>query len=340
MLGQRITLKEESPTAEHNLITEKQALRSARSGMKTLVVDVTYRCNSPCRYCQWGSPALRKPDRAVTEACVPATTLLALGVERVVFSGGEPALHPGFETILEYYAAHISERVVITNGLLMNKRKRERLLTAGATAFTFSVDSVDERRYEANRGLPSRSLAKILKNLFDASLQRHFGLGINAVVTSATASAANVHQLLSYAADLGLDFVRFQPVFDDGYVGMNAPHLQLGPSNAEGLEAIYDLVGAGTPVLTNIPAFWRDLASLARGEQLPGSACGLGDATALLVHDRLVRCYKVASADVGFVAQPAPLDALLSVQALDLVKPSCSVDAQCFCMQSMEHKWI
>jgi MoaA/NifB/PqqE/SkfB family radical SAM enzyme len=270
---------------------------------------------------------------------VPAATLVALGVEKVVFSGGEPALHPELDKILTYYAAHVTERVVITNGLLMDSGKRERLLAAGATAFTFSLDSVDQSRYKANRGLPAKSLAKILQNLFDASIQRHYGLGINAVVTSATACAVNVHQLLSYAADRGLDFVRFQPVFDDGYVGANAPQLRLGPSHAGALEAIYDLVSAGTPVRTNVPTFWRDLASVARGERLPGSSCGLGEETALLVHDRLVRCYMIPSADVGSVGQAAPSDHLRSVQALNLVKPSCSVDARCFCMQSMEHKW-
>src|SRR5262245_4123173 len=45
--------------------------------MRTLVVDVTYRCNSPCQYCQWGSPALRKPDLSLPEVCIPGTTLAA-----------------------------------------------------------------------------------------------------------------------------------------------------------------------------------------------------------------------------------------------------------------------
>jgi pyruvate-formate lyase-activating enzyme len=307
--------------------------------MRTLVVDVTYRCNSPCLYCQWGSPALRKPDRPPLDVCVPAATLAALGVEKVVFSGGEPALHPALDQILGHYAAHVAERVVITNGLLMDGDMRSHLLAAGATAFTFSIDSIDPARFEANRGLPAKSLARILDNLCGAAEGRGFGLGLNAVVTTATAALASVRELLAFAARLRLDFVKFSPVFDDGYLGRNAPYLQLGEADANALESIAELVDAWMPVPSNTSGFWRDLAKLVRGERLQGAACGIGDGTALLVPGRLVRCYWVASADVGPADRVTVDDARRSVRALEIAKPSCAVDARCFCLQPMEHEW-
>jgi cyclic pyranopterin phosphate synthase len=270
---------------------------------------------------------------------VPAKTLAALGVEKVVFSGGEPALHPALNDILGHYAAHVAERVVITNGLLMDRDTRAHLLAAGATAFTFSIDSVDPRSFEANRGLPAKSFERILEHLRDAAEGRTFGLGLNAVVTTATASVASVRELLAFAAGLRLDFVRFSPVFDDGYVGRNAPHLRLGEADADALESIAALVGAGVPVPSNTAGFWRDLATLARGEGLPGNACALGDGMALLVPGRLVRCYWVKSADVGSLENITAGDARRSVRALELIKPSCAVDARCFCLQPMEHEW-
>lgn len=136
-----------------------------RAPVRTLVVDVTYRCNSPCRYCQWGSPELRKPDRPAAEVCLPPSTLTALRVEKVVFSGGEPALHAGLDSILRHDAGHVRERLEITNGLLRDEPTRERLWTAGATSLTFSIDSVDPDRFEANRGLPSKAHAAVLANL-------------------------------------------------------------------------------------------------------------------------------------------------------------------------------
>jgi pyruvate-formate lyase-activating enzyme len=270
---------------------------------------------------------------------VPAATLAALGVEKVVFSGGEPALHPELDRILRHYAAHVAGREIITNGLLMDGATRAHLLAAGATAFTFSIDSVDPERFEANRGLPGPSLARILEHLREAAEGRRFGLGVNAVVTTATATVDSVHALLAFAAGLRLDFVRFSPVFDDGYVGRNAPHLRLREADADALDAIAELVRAGTPVPSNTAGFWRDLAALARGERLQGTACGLGDGTALLVPGRLVRCYWIASADVGPAACVTASDAQRSVRALEVVKPSCKVDARCFCLQTMEHEW-
>lgn len=307
--------------------------------MRTLIVDVTYHCNSPCLYCQWGSPALRKPDRPLLDVCVPAATLVALGVEKVVFSGGEPALHPELDRTLQHYAAHVTGREIITNGLLMDGATRAHLLAAGATAFTFSIDSIDPERFEANRGLPGPALVRILEHLCEAAEGRRFGLGVNAVVTTATATMDSVRTLLAFAAGLRLDFVRFSPVFDDGYVGRNAPHLKLGAANADALEAIAELVQAGTPVPSNTARFWRDLAALARGERLQGAACGLGDGIALLVPGRLVRCYWVASADVGPTAHVTGHDVRRSVRALEIIKPFCEVDARCFCLQTMEHEW-
>jgi MoaA/NifB/PqqE/SkfB family radical SAM enzyme len=257
----------------------------------------------------------------------------------VVFSGGEPALNPALGSIIRYYAPYVRDRVVITNGLLMDRSRRADLLSAGATAFTFSVDTIDPARFMANRGLPSTSLARILENLRDAARDRHFGLGINAVVTSATTSVESVSGLLSIAEALGLDFVKFQPVFDDGYVGRNAPGLRLGPSDAEALDEISKLLERGGSVPTNVAGFWRDLAALVRGKRLPGTACGLGDTTALLVEDRLVRCYWVPSADISVTRHARESDASRSVRALQIAKPSCAVDARCFCMQSLEHEW-
>src|SRR5206468_12552149 len=121
-------------------VTHQLGIASSCRAPRTLVVDVTYRCNSPCLYCQWGTHSLRKPHRPFAEVCVPAASLAALQIDKVVFSGGEPALHPSLNRILQYYSDLVSERLVITNGLLLDREMRTRLLAAGATAFTFSID--------------------------------------------------------------------------------------------------------------------------------------------------------------------------------------------------------
>ncbi len=101
---------------------------------ETLVVDVTYRCNSPCAYCRWGSSHTeRRADRNLEEVMVPHESLRALGTRRVVLSGGEPLLFPDLAQVLAYYSAVVPERVVISNGLLLDSGLREKLLAAGAT---------------------------------------------------------------------------------------------------------------------------------------------------------------------------------------------------------------
>lgn len=102
---------------------------------RTTIIDLTYRCNSPCRYCRWGNP--RNEDRRdlpVSAVLLPAATLHSLGTSRVVFSGGEPLLYPHLVEVLRYYARYVEQVVIITNGLLLSDDKRRALHSAGAIA--------------------------------------------------------------------------------------------------------------------------------------------------------------------------------------------------------------
>lgn len=308
----------------------------------TLVVDLTYRCNSPCRYCRWStrSNSEGKADRSVHDICLDAATLRALGTQRVVFSGGEPLLHPYINAILGYYAGVVEQRVVITNGALLSAGRRCELTAAGATGFAFSLDTVTPERYFAARGWGASHLRRVCSNLEAAAADRSgIELGINAVVTRPTAAWPVIRELLEYARSLELDCVKFQPVFDDGFLAKSAPWLALGRDDAANLSRIAQELGQFDALPTNPPAFWWDLAILARGERLKGARCGLGALTALATPGRLARCYWVPAADMHSTVTPSSESIQQSLAALDVAKPVCEVRSACFCLQSINHAW-
>ena len=132
----------------------------------TTVIDVTYLCNATCSNCQWGNP--KTPGRShkvLTDLLIPKKTLLSLGTERVVVSGGEPRLHPELGRILRYYRDLVPQVIVITNGYGLNAMEVSRLLEAGATGVTVSLDSVNSEETGQTRMTPPLLHRKILANL-------------------------------------------------------------------------------------------------------------------------------------------------------------------------------
>jgi pyruvate-formate lyase-activating enzyme len=310
---------------------------------RTLIVDLTYRCNSPCRYCRWGNPKTEgRRDLPLDSVLVPPETLQILGTSRVVFSGGEPLLYPHLDDVLRYYARHVEGRVVITNGLLLGDDRRRKLRSAGANGFAFSIDTTVPRLYFATRGWRGEQLARVLGNVQRAAKAAEaegLELGINAVVSRPTASWASVGALLAFGSSINVARVKFQPVFDDGHLSRFAPWLALDPRDVPNLLVIADGVGCLEGVNTNPPAFWRDIAAMAAGSPLDGGQCGLGRDTVLVTDKRLARCYWVPAADLGSTDSTGLIREHEGVAALADAKPRCRVDARCFCLQDLSHGW-
>lgn len=310
----------------------------------TAVIDLTYRCNSPCRYCRWGSPLTKgRHNLPLESVLLAASTLRELGTSRVVLSGGEPLLYPHLDDVLRYYAGHVESRVVITNGLLLSPSRRQRLRSAGATGFAVSVDTVDAVLYRATRGWAESQLTCVLANLRSAAGAAEAEateLSLNAVVSHVTANWGCVGAVLALGSHLGLRQVKFQPVFDDGYLSRSAPSLALGPRDVAALGNIADNVARFEGVATNPPGFWRDLAEVAAGAGLDGVRCDLGSGTVLVTDQRLARCYWVPNADAGTIGNElTAVRVRQSTEALARAKPGCRVDARCFCLQPLAHEW-
>ncbi len=315
----------------------------------TLVVDATYRCNSPCRYCRWGSPSTAgREDMPLAELCLPKALLEELETTRVVICGGEPLLYPHLESLIRHYAQLCPEVVIVTNGLLLEDSILQRLHATGLTGVVISVDSTDPKVFRANRGLDGSAHQRVLDAVATTARWRRrpdFELGLNAVVTRVSGTVASVAELMAFAERHKVDVVKFAPVFDDGFAGAMAPDLLLAPDCAPELEAIAELDFAASLSKTNPPSFWRDIARLARGEDFDGVACGLDGRTALMARGRLSLCYWVPESEITMrrsrgrlplVEQRSVADAR---SALAQRKPGCRVGASCWCMQRLDHSW-
>lgn len=123
---------------------------------RDLRVSLTDRCNLRCTYCMpaegldWLPTEVTLTDAEVSRLIRIAVEIL--GIDEVRFTGGEPLLRRGLETIIEQSAAlttrhgRAPELSITTNGLGLDKRAAS-LKAAGLTRANVSLDTLDPRRY-------------------------------------------------------------------------------------------------------------------------------------------------------------------------------------------------
>ena len=120
-----------------------------------LALHLTDRCQLDCQHC------LRDPARKAHDldvdliARVVAEARSVYGLEQVTFTGGEPTLHPQFDSIVDLIVDHSMRWNTVTNGrafpsvLARLESRRERLL--GLTSIALSLDGAEEATHDAIR---------------------------------------------------------------------------------------------------------------------------------------------------------------------------------------------
>jgi cyclic pyranopterin phosphate synthase len=127
-----------------------------RRPLHDLRISVTDRCNFRCGYCMprdaFGSDHAFLPNTALLgfdDIARLARHFVALGVEKLRLTGGEPLLRRGIEELVERLAplrtpaGRPVELTLTTNGALL-ARKAKALHQAGLTRLTVSLDALDD----------------------------------------------------------------------------------------------------------------------------------------------------------------------------------------------------
>jgi molybdenum cofactor biosynthesis enzyme MoaA len=306
----------------------------------TTVLDITYQCNATCKYCQWGNRSISKSHLPIAETCLPAKTISALGTKRIVLSGGEPRLHPKLSQIISHYKGLVDSIVVISNGYGLCRHEIAQLIEWGATGVTVSLDSISEDESLLVRETPPNVHRQMMANLKDIGQHKaDFEIGLNSVVSHVTANWQTIRKLLEFASKINADFVKFQPIFNDGYVGLRAPYLMLTSSDSQRLHEIAALLESVEHPPTNPPGFWEDIADLADGKVLSPTMCNLANHS-VAIRNRLNICYWLNQSSFGEANSELEEPNICSVlDSFKDLKTRCKVDFHCFCTQGLSHIW-
>ena len=213
--------------------------------LRDLRISVTDRCNFRCTYCMpkeiFGRDYAFLPrDQVLTfeEIERAARAFVALGVEKLRITGGEPLVRRDLPTLIERLAAlrtpdgHALDLTLTTNGAALRALARP-LADAGLRRVTVSLDSLDDAVFGAMNGIDF-PVARVLDGV-DAALEAGLRpLKVNMVVRRGINESSMV-PMASWARDIGAT-LRFIEYMDVGH--SNGWRLDEVVSAADVVEAV------------------------------------------------------------------------------------------------------
>ena len=183
-----------------------------------LRLSVTDRCNLRCTYCMpaAGMPAIRHADvLSYEELLRVAEAAVAIGVEKIRVTGGEPLVRKGIIPFLERLAIipGLKRLVLTTNGILLPEMAEE-LRCAGVESLNISLDSFRPDTFSnITRG---GDVQQVLKGIIAAEKAGFNLIKINVVVMR----GVNDDEVADFAA-LTIDkpyrvrFIEYMPTLRD-----------------------------------------------------------------------------------------------------------------------------
>ena len=194
-----------------------------------LRVSVTDRCNFKCVYCRTGNEGAQYSELPIADYLRMVRRFVALGVEKVRLTGGEPLLRSGLLEMIGELAkmrtaylpdgtpteeGRLLDIALTTNGHLLEHMAGS-LKEAGLNRITVSMDAVDAETFAAITRVP-RSFDRVLAGIRQA---KSVGLGpvkVNCVLLRGF-NDGQIEQFAEFSRREGVivRFIEFMPLEED-----------------------------------------------------------------------------------------------------------------------------
>jgi 12,18-didecarboxysiroheme deacetylase len=146
-----------------------------------VVWNVTRRCNLKCVHCYAQATATApEGELSLTQGLALLNDLKAFGVPVVLFSGGEPLMHPNLLTLVEHAVTLGMRAVISTNGTLIDRDMAGRLKHFGLSYVGISLDGMEAThdRFRGQTGAFAAAMAGV-RNCQEAGIKVGLRFTIN-----------------------------------------------------------------------------------------------------------------------------------------------------------------
>ncbi len=169
----------------------------------SMVLMTTAACNMRCRHCS-AQRTMRRGGDALSyeEICDVIDQFIELGGASVVFSGGEPTLHPRLLDLVAHVPADKAISTMFTNGSRIDRAYADELRSAGMFSALVSIDSYDEAAHDSGR----QSEGAYRQGLRAAEQVRESGMlaGLSSYMSRQDLLAGGFQKLTRVAEDVGV----------------------------------------------------------------------------------------------------------------------------------------
>ncbi|MDR1166485.1 MAG: radical SAM protein [Deltaproteobacteria bacterium] len=203
--------------------------------------NVTRACNLSCLHCYASATAGPAPDElSLAEARALVESLAAFGVPVILFSGGEPLLHPHIFELISLAVSRGLRAVLSTNGLLITPDVASRLKDIGLSYVGVSLDGL-----AAHHDWMRRKPGAFGKTMEGISTCLSKGLKVGLRLTIARSNQNDIGGLFDLMAERDIPRACFYHLVD---TGQNPALAQEALTLAETRQAV-DLIAARTLAL-------------------------------------------------------------------------------------------
>lgn len=199
-------------------------------------------CNANCGFCNFARDSLPKSHWKFADrqgAFDAMDIMYRQGIRYLLFTGGEPTLHPDLVDFVRHGADLGMKMMLVSNAGLFKPHKIRELHAAGVSSFIISVDAASADLHEQNRGLPGvcekiREAVAILEDI-----------GVHPTASVTMSRLVDYEALPDFLTSLGFTAVTFSyPLthLHSNFLGFSGSHLV--DYSEEELLAAFDAIEA------------------------------------------------------------------------------------------------
>ncbi len=170
--------------------------------LRLIAWELTRSCNLACAHCRASAERGPYPGELSTERSLELLSDIAsFSSPIIILTGGEPLLRDDLFTIARRGADLGLRMVLATNGTLLEQETVRRLIRAGISRISISIDGKDERSHDGLRGVQG-AFSGALFGIENAK-REHLSFQINTTITKR--NVGELSEIESLARRLGAD---------------------------------------------------------------------------------------------------------------------------------------
>lgn len=247
---------------------------------QAVTIGVTNDCQCRCVHCSMPGPSRNYPPLSQEEIERVAAESIALGVNNVTFTGGEPLLYPDLERCIAAVPPELAVVQVFTNGVALDAGLAASLSAAGTYAVQISLDSPDPEEHDRLRG--RRGAFRAVREAVANALQVGLLVGLSTYATNRSVEDGRLQRIAELAAEWGVHEVSIFDIIPTGRLLCHEEVLLTAESRRalRKLENACNKPGKGIPRMTTQSwtnsgrGFAKSFGCLAGNFQFHVSACG------------------------------------------------------------------